>query len=254
MKKLTIVFVGLIVAGCATTAQLDNIEKRLARIEGDIYKIEIKSASNQEKKDTGRKFVLSEDVEKKVVDAKIDSFLKEYLGVQFGDSIDKFPEEMEIASFTNLGAIPVPKPRVIPVLKNFKYFDKAYGYFFEGKLYSVNFYVDIEEKYSIDSINPKIDQSIADLAVSLGLVSTAFNGNIPSRDKSNHSSYYFNRFWKDNSSVRGVAIRPMRMLEAVPNGFRRYGVGISDNNLRHRLEANVRRKANAEGETLPDPE
>lgn len=166
MKKLIIACAGLIVAGFASASQLDEVtakiqalEERLARIEGDLYKAEVKSVAPAKK------------VEKHVVDAKIDAFLKEYLGVQFGDSIDKFPEVKDI----------FPKPafpkepeegeeyRTIPVLKKFKDLDVARGHFCYGKLYSVEFFIRMRSVHIQDSDKENMEQLFSDLAVYLGL-------------------------------------------------------------------------------------
>ena len=253
MKKLITICVGLIVAGCATTTQLEEIEKRLARIEGDLYKVEVKSAPKVEKPEAKKaaqpKFVPAKEVEKNVVDAKIDAFLKEYLGVQFGDSIDKFPEMIDNRHTME---------RVVPVLKKFKYFDKAVARFTHGKLYRVVFIADIDAKYSLDSTNEKMEQVFADLGVTLGLASTAFNTKQGAKTVDNASknptSYTLYRHVEPHDWFHFGDIRP-------PRGFRRYGASISDYGLEKRLEEEARKrneelriKANATGENLPDPE
>ena len=75
MKKLIIVWVGLIVSGCATTsrqdeekAKIENLEKRVARIEGDLYKVEATTPGS-----ATTTFAPAKDVENNVVNAKIDS-------------------------------------------------------------------------------------------------------------------------------------------------------------------------------------
>ena len=201
-------------------------------------------AKEEERKRAEAEKAAKEAEEKKAVDAKIDAFLKEYLGVQFGDSIDKLPGEKNC--------------RVIPVLKKFKYFNKAYGKFIDGKLYSVLICADIDEKFSVDSTREKIEQAFADLAVTLDLQSTAFNVTegtmrLPQGYK-NLSSYRIRkvdgRDW----------VRSWREAHH-PNGFRRYGASITNSQLafqlnaeRQQAEEEARRKANATGETLPDPE
>ena len=294
MKRLIIVCAGLMVAGCDSSnqqqaemnAKIQDLEKRVARIEGDLYKFEIKSAPKQNeteaKKDAEPKFEPAKEVEKSVVDAKINAFLWEYFGVKFGDSIDKFPEEFESnAHITfNAGLTRKAPSRIIPVLKRFKYFDRAYGEFCEGKLIKVVFYVDIEEKYSVDSSREKIDKALDDLSVSFGLPSGAFY-----KPSSNSSASYemSNMVRRPPISIsRNRPMFPSRRLGATqvppsantdgavsdkshssypPQGFRRYEASIADLELEKRLEeerlqANreARRKANAKGETLPDPE
>lgn len=75
MNKLIIVCAGMIVAGCATTDQLaeanarvQELEKRVAKIEGDLYKVEEKSAPKQVAEP---KFVPAKEVEQNVIDARI---------------------------------------------------------------------------------------------------------------------------------------------------------------------------------------
>lgn len=202
-------------------------------------------AKEEERKRAESEKAAKEAEEKKAVDAKIDAFLKEHLGVQFGDSIDKFSGGEKNC-------------RVIPVLKKFKYFNKAYGKFIDGKLYSVLICADIDEKFSVDSTREKIEQAFADLAVTLDLQSTAFNVTegtmrLPQGYK-NLSSYRIRkvdgRDW----------VRSWREAHR-PNGFRRYGASITNSQLafqlnaeRQQAEEEARRKANATGETLPDPE
>ena len=151
MKNLIIIGLAAVVGGCAKDEQLEQmyekmreLEKRVARIEGDLYTIEVKSAPKPEKKPT---FAPAAKVEKKVADAKIVAFLKEYLNVTFGDDIGRFPVRPEDKD-ERIPAVGVC--RCIPVVKKFKYLDKAYGRFEDGKLYRVDFYCDIDKKYSYD--------------------------------------------------------------------------------------------------------
>jgi len=237
MNKLIMVCAGMIVAGCATTDQLaeanakvKELEKRVAKIEGDLYKVEVKRAPKQVAEP---KFVPAKEVEQNVIDAKIDAFIKEYLGVQFGDGIDKFPQKME-----RYGSHMDNRARVIPVLKKFKYFDKAEGRFEDGKLYGVRFYADIDAKYSIDSTNEKINQALADMAVTFGLASTAFDRfyRMTGQDREPTSSYSLSKH--DG--------------ESAPAGFRRRGAVIENRHLADRLRKEKISRERAAGESLPD--
>jgi len=232
MKRIVAVCCGLLIAGCATTDQLaesnakiQELEKKIARIEGDLYKVEVKSAPKQIAEP---KFVPAKEVEQNVIDAKINAFIKEYLGVQFGDSIDKFPQKME-----RYGSHMDNAARAIPALKKFKYFDKAEGRFEDGKLWSVRFYADIDEKYSIDSTNEQVEQALADLAVTFGLSSKAFNNG---RRRGRQTSYTLR---KHNG-------------EGAPNGFRRCGAVIEDSDFRKKCEDQKVSRERAAGEKLPD--
>ena len=195
------------------------------------------------------------EAKKLVADTLIDQFLKEYLGVQFGDSIDKFLVEKDVSNSgtrrsrflrSRFGARP-GQPTIlkghIPVLKKFKYFDEANGEFCEGKLYIVEFCANIDKKYSLDSINEKINQAIADLAVTLGLESTAFKNTI---------------FYASNP-LTSYSLRKTFGSNGEDSWF--YTVSFKDSGLWDRIaeekrkaEEEARLKKNAEGETLPDPE
>ena len=238
MKKLITICVGLIVAGCDNSGQLaeanakiQDLEKRLARIEGDLYKIEVKSASKVEKQEVKKtaepKFVPAKEVEKNVVDAKIEAFLKEYLGAEFGDSIDKFPGG-------NDNNYPGCCHKDIPMLKKFKYFDKGQVIFYNGKLYGMTIYAEIDRKYSLESTNKMTDQALADLVVTFGLASTALND----QNLHKHTSYVLCAISPDNDGHVGP---------------RRRGLSITNQRLFEKLIDEVRRKETS-GEDLPDPE
>lgn len=184
-----------------------------------------------------------------MIDTKINAFLSEYLGVAFGDSIDKYPN-----AINGRGCL-YDHCRIITVRKKFQYFDKALAHFEEGKLYAVSFFADIEDKYSIDSTNERISKTRADLAATFGLDSDAFENNsspnfFPSgrrpfplpvrRDKNSHLTSY--ELEKLNGGIIGI----------VPEGFRRYGVVISDDNLCRRLRAEKVASDRAKGEQLPE--
>lgn len=245
MNKLIIVCAGMIVAGCAPTGQLaeanarfQELEKRVAKIEGDLYKVEEKSAPKQTAEP---KFVPAKEVEQNVIDAKIDAFIKEYLGVQFGDGIDKFPKKME-----RYGNHMDNRARVIPVLKKFKYFDKAEGRFEDGKLYGVMFYADIDEKYSIDSTDEKINQALADMAVTFGLASTAFDSKYRFRLLGRRGMTGQDREPTSNYSLS------KHNGESAPAGFRRCGAVIENRHLADRLRKEKISRERATGESLPD--
>ena len=244
-KTLLVCAVGL-VGGCATTSQMDNaniqigaLESRIARIEKDLYRVEVKSAPKQV---VEPKFVPATEVEQNVIDTKIDAFLKEYLGAQFGDSIDLYPTL--VCDNDNVRRIQVKKP--------FGYLDKATGHFEDGKLYSVSFVADIDKKYSEDSVNERIKQTLADLAVSFGMSSDTFSGQWylggarsrllgrRSQSSSSRSSYSLLRYdrWYDGN--------------AVPQEVRRLGAVIENANLRTKLEAEKRARQRAQGEVLPE--
>jgi len=219
--------------GCATTSQVEesnnrilDLEKKIARIEGDLYRVEVKSAPKQQVAEPS--FVPAKEVEQNVIDTKIDAFLKEFLGVAFGDSIEKYPETIEGRDWLK------DRIRVIPVQKRFQYFDKAIAHFNDGKLYEVEFFADIDKKYSIDSTNQRIDQTLADMAVTFGIASDSFK----------------------NRGRRGEP-RPSYRLstcdgELAPSGFRRRGAKVSNDALFKKLDKEKRARERADGEQLPE--
>lgn len=241
-KLLIICSVG-IVGGCATTTQMDNaniqiggLESRLARIERDLYRVELKSAPKQIAEP---KFVPATEVSQNVIDTKIDAFLKEYLGAQFGDSIDLYPTLINDSNW-NKGRL-----RYIKVKKPFGYLDKAMGRFEDGKLYSISFVADIDRKYSEDSTNERINQTLADLAVTFGLASDAFargrrGGLLGVRsDRSGNDA----RSSYNLSSYNG---------EISVEGFRRRGAVIENWKLRQKIEKDADARRRAAGEVLPE--
>ena len=239
-KTLLVCAVGL-VGGCATTSQLDNaniqigtLESRIARIEKDLYRVEVKSAPKQV---VEPKFVPATEVEQNVIDTKIDAFLKEYLDAQFGDSIDLYPKR--VCSDDNVRRIQVKKP--------FGYLDKATGHFEDGKLYSVSFVADIDKKYSEDSVNERIKQTLADLAVSLGLSSDVFSRYwrshfrlLRSQERSSRSRYNLLRYHNSYDDFN------------VPKEFWRLGAVFENDKLYKKLMAEKRTRQSAQGEVLPE--
>ena len=222
------------VVGCATTSQIEesnirilDLEKKIARIEGDLYRVEVKSAPKQQAAE--QKFVPAKEVEQNVIDTKIDAFLKEYLGVAFGDSIEKYPK-------TN--GFRHEDCREITVQKRFQYFDKACAGFCDGKLCWVEFFANIDKKYSIDSVNQRIDQTLADMAVTFGIASDSFNpGRLCVRRAGARSSYSLFKF----NNARHA-----------PEGFMRYGATIMNIALRKKLQAEKSVRERASGEQLPE--
>lgn len=226
MKKLTVICLGLIAGGCATTEQLlesnakiQELEKKIARIEGDLYKVEVKSSPKQV---VESKFVPAKEVEQNVVDAKINVFLKEYLGVAIGDAIDKYDVDDEARHRW--------RPRkTLSARKKFKYFDNVTVWFENDKVYQVDYFARFPRKFSKTSVDEQCRQAIADLAVSLDLSSDAFNGG---KTRSHYSLWCLSdrntsEFW-----VRGVS--------------------FYDREYHKRLEAERRQRENDAGERLPD--
>lgn len=160
---------------------------------------------------------------KKVVDAKIDTFLKEYLGVQFGDSIEKFETHKDLLSYDFRIEI-----KEIPVLKKIKHFDKAMGFSLYGKLYKIIFYCEIDKKYSENSVDQQIEQDLVDIFIQFGFQSDISKG-AKALLVDNLTSYDLN-YYKNNY-----------------NCWRR-GVEIID----YRVQKKVDEQEKAKGETFPE--
>ena len=237
-KLLIICSVG-IVGGCATTTQMDNaniqiggLESRLARIERDLYRVELKSAPKQIAEP---KFVPATEVSQNVIDTKIDAFLKEYLGAQFGDSIDLYPATIDDSDWRK------GRLRYIQVKKPFGYLDKAMGRFEDGKLYSISFVADIDRKFSEDSTNERINQTLADLAVTFGLASDAFAG-----------GRRLMRLGRSSDDARSSYNLSSYNGEISVKGFRRCGAVIENWKLRQKIENEAAARRRATGEVLPE--
>lgn len=239
----------LIAVGDTPTEQrVQQLEERMSRIEKILRAIEEKTAHS-----TRREGIVS--ARGSVYDAQVSAFLKEHFGVQFGDPIEKFPLP---ASACNSD-----QSRMIPVVKAFQYFNKAIGYFDDGRLTKVEFFADLDKTYSWNSCKLRIDQACLDLSHILGLPG-------PCQDQENRS-------WLRPQRLQSCFRRPPttscdafrdcnwgRMSEDLP-GTRRMGIWISDDKLSSRLraekeqkEASERRESqerqmckNAAGEELP---
>jgi len=97
----------------------------------------------------------------KAPDVAIDDFMREYLGVQFGD---------DIAKINGFG----DGQYVLQMKKKFQYFDHVCGYYKKGKLYRVNIWADIGKEYSKVSADGKLEKSFSDIAETMGLPSAYF--------------------------------------------------------------------------------
>lgn len=243
MRKVILLGAVAVVAGCATTTQVDNanvriseLESRIARMEKDLYRVEVKAAPKQVAEP---KFVPAKEVEQNVIDTKIDAFLKEYLGVAFGDPIEKYPQMID-----GRGRLK-DRYRVVAVKKKFQYFDKALAHFVDGNLYAVSFFADIDKKYSIDSTNERINKTLADLAVTFGLASDAF-GSLGGPG--------LRRFRNDNgkSATSSYVLSICNNSELAPIGYRRCGAVIANRVLERALRMEREARERALGEALPE--
>ena len=157
----------ILVCGCVTQgdhealrADYHALNERVARMENDLYKIEIKTAPREmSEKVEDKKFEPNKDVEVSVIDIKTETFLKEYVGVSFGDDISSVKDDKESNDRYS---------RNVKMLKPFKYFDKAYLSFTDGKLTYIQIQASIEKKFSRDSVMKRFKEACDDLSVTLG--------------------------------------------------------------------------------------
>jgi len=97
----------------------------------------------------------------KTPDEAVDAFLRDYVGVQFGDDIAK------INGFEdNQYKLPMKKP--------FHHFTHASCYYRKGKLYRVNIWADIGQEYSFTSTAPQIRSALCSMAEQMGLPRSYF--------------------------------------------------------------------------------
>jgi len=157
----------VLICGCvsqsdyeALSADCKAMNDRLTKIESDLYKIEIKQAPRDSSQKTEeKKFEPNKDVEIEVINTKVNAFIKEYVGVSFGDDIATVKDDDE-----NNGRY----SRNIKMVKPFKYFDKAYLEFTDGKLTCVRIDASIDKKFSAESVEKRFREVRDDLASSLG--------------------------------------------------------------------------------------
>ena len=270
----------LIAAGNTPTEQrVQQLEERMSRIEKSLRAIEEKTApatrregsvesvpTAERKAQMDQLMQIQEDLRRQqekeklaqiapvsVCNTRVSAFLKEYFGVQFGDPIEKFPQP---ASANNSDS------RMIPVVKTFQYLNKAIGYFDDGQLTKVEFFADLDKKYSWNSCKLRIDQTCLDLSPILGLpVPYQVNRSWP---RPPQRLLCLNRHSPTTSCDAFPDCKWGRMSEDLP-GIRRMGIWISDDKLSSRLraekaekDASERRESeerqmreNASGEVLP---
>ena len=155
------------VCGCVSQSAYDSLVKenkelgeRVAKIESDLYKVEIKTAPRKEDPPAKvQNFEPNKDVEIAVIDTKTEVFLKEYVGVKFGDDISLVRDDDESNGRST---------RNIKMLKPFKHFDAAHLEYTGGKLTEVGILGRIEKKYSNDSVTKRFKEAKDDLALTLG--------------------------------------------------------------------------------------
>lgn len=153
--------------GCVSQSDYDVLvadframNDRVSKMESDLYKVEIKKAPRDTSaKVEEKKFEPNKDVEVAVIDAKTEAFIKEYVGVKFGDDISTIKDDDESNGRNT---------RNIKLVKPFRYFDKAYLGFTDGKLTSIRIEAWVEKKFSYDSVKKRYEEACDDLALTLG--------------------------------------------------------------------------------------
>jgi len=111
---------------------------------------------------TPSKPLFETEVEWREFEHKVDGFLKEYVGVQFGDSADKFStNKFEVCT--------------IDVAKKYGRFDKARLSFKDGKISTVYLYAHLSKGENISVYDSNCDKDIRQLATNLGLNKDVFH-------------------------------------------------------------------------------
>ena len=154
----------------------------------------------------------------KTPDAAVDEFLRDYIGVQFGDDISKI-NGFEDAQY------------MVSMKKKFQYFDKACVYYRKGKLYRVNFGADIGKEYSQNSTEAQIRKSVS-------AIEPVFN--LPPNYFARHSRGDFRLWGKAHASSEPMSNLTYSITFASmdwPN-FRRYSFDLVDTKLDQETKSN----------------
>jgi len=85
---------------------------------------------------------------------KLREFVKEYVGVEFGDSVSNYTSAVARLSVSNIQRYDVP------MKKHFDYLDKASVTFKSGRLYGVRLSTIYDEKYSVVSITNQVRKTV----------------------------------------------------------------------------------------------
>jgi len=205
----------------ALAADFRAMNDRVSKMEGDLYKVEIKTAPRDNaSKVEEKRFEPNKDVELAVIDTKTEAFIKEYVGVKFGDDISTVKDDDESNSRNS---------RKIKMVKPFKYFDKAQLYFTDGKLTHIRLEASIEKKFSQDSVMKRFKEACDDLSLTLGYQS---DFGLPARLRRDNKRPAIS-VWKSSGTCG-----------------ERYCLEISFSN--EGLEEDLRKARNKSGEELPE--
>ena len=204
--------------------KIEQLEKRIRVLEDEcgIEREKTPEEVTKQKADADRKAVLGKEI-----DMKVDAFLKEYLGVKLGDGTERFTKKNDSDY----------RGTMIPIVKKYGHFDQAVCWSVDNKLTGVYFYCDFDTKFSKDSVDKEVNDSLSQLCVSFGLPSNAYQRITYEGPKSR----YFIHF-RDDSDFLSYAQR---------RKFRRYGVDIQDMKYMQQLYEEKRLRENATGEKLP---
>jgi len=182
MKKLLFVSLGVVMAGCATTNQLtasnakiEELNKRISRIENDLYKVSRTSNVKAVAKSVPPRPLCYSDKAQMV---RLNEMMSKRLGVEFGQApIEGYPL-LENCSNSLL------TQRVKPV-KRFGWFNRWELQYCCNKLVSLRLIADFDRSYSQMSIAEKIVGFYNNIACELGLSQiTEYNPeNISRHDK-----------------------------------------------------------------------
>ena len=157
----------------------------------------------------------------KTPDAAVDAFLRDYVGVQFGDDISK------IKGFED-------ECYMIPMKKNFHYFTKAACYYRKGKLYRVQIMADIGTEYSQNSTDAQLKKSMAAFAQMIGLPESYFS--------SHYLNYGNGPLWNtprgEQPTIEGLSYIVDNATAMLTRTMRRYAIGFIDAKLDQETKSN----------------
>ncbi len=195
MRMLTVSCVGLLAFSgviqlyADSDAKIRDLEKRISRIEQDLYKIDERASS---KRVNPIKLAPAKAVAPNVVEVRLNAFLKEYAGVAFGDDFYAVhPEETrkDIPSNWFLGPF--------QMRKRFRWMTQYHVRICLGKIVSIKLCGRCDGKYSTNATRAELEKIVDEINLMIGsnarIENNAwchFNSNLPAYPRCFYETNY----------------------------------------------------------------
>lgn len=141
-------------------AKIHDLEKRISRIEQDLYKIEEVATSKRVKP---IKFAPAKAVKPNVVEVRLNAFLKEYAGVSFGDDFYAVhPEETR----KDIGRSQCMGP--FQMKKRFRWLTQYYVHICFGKVMKIQLRGRCDGKYSVNATRAELEKIVDEINLMIG--------------------------------------------------------------------------------------